>query len=281
MSFAFSFFDNDNESQLASAISSRIGDKQAALPSVLPVVEHHVHDSIQQGSDIEFIDIKIGEFQLKATQNRRLKEERIDKDSDIIKGIYEGGYKMWECSGDLSDYLLKHRDIIPHTRNFRTIELGCGHGIPGIVSLLMGSHCVVFSDLNAEVIKETTWPNIYLNCHDKLSRATCYSGDWDPLSLHFKTNTPEACAFDLILSAETLYTDEVCQKLFRFIQDHLASTGCALVASKRFYFGVGGGTFTLESLVKEAGGFSYETVVVFEDGLSNIREIVKLCRILA
>jgi hypothetical protein len=57
---------------------------------------------------------------------------------------------------------------------------------------------------------------------------------------------------------------------------HLAPGGVALVASKRFYFGVGGGTYTLQSLVQQDGTLSYDVLEVYEDGLSNIREIIRL-----
>jgi hypothetical protein len=57
---------------------------------------------------------------------------------------------------------------------------------------------------------------------------------------------------------------------------HLAPGGVALIASKRFYFGVGGGTYTLQSLVQQDGTLSYEELEVYQDGLSNIREIIRL-----
>lgn len=60
------------------------------------------------------------------------------------------------------------------------------------------------------------------------------------------------------------------------VMRHLAASGIALIASKRFYFGVGGGTYTLETLVQEAGLLQYDVMQVYEDGQSNIREIVRL-----
>ena len=62
------------------------------------------------------------------------------------------------------------------------------------------------------------------------------------------------------------------------VMTHLSSTGSALIASKRFYFGVGGGTYTLQTLVEAAGILSYDVLQVYEDGHSNIREIVQLKR---
>jgi len=59
---------------------------------------------------------------------------------------------------------------------------------------------------------------------------------------------------------------------------HLSNTGVALIASKRFYFGVGGGTYTLETLVQAGGVLNYHIEQVYQDGASNIREIVRLTR---
>ena len=63
------------------------------------------------------------------------------------------------------------------------------------------------------------------------------------------------------------------------IESHLSDNGVALIASKRFYFGVGGGTLVLTELIRQRGGvLSCELLEVFEDGHSNIREIIMLRR---
>lgn len=35
----------------------------------------------------------------------KAKETFVDEDTDLVKGIYEGGLKTWECSLDLVDCL--------------------------------------------------------------------------------------------------------------------------------------------------------------------------------
>lgn len=49
--------------------------------------------------------------------------------------------------------------------------------------------------------------------------------------------------FDLVLSAETCYTEESCVGVARVLSEVLAPSrsACAVVATKRFYFGTGGG----------------------------------------
>jgi hypothetical protein len=60
--------------------------------------------------------------------------------SDLLPQQYEGGFKLWEAAIDLAKYavrelLEKQTDTPPA----RVIELGCGHGLPGIVAMLAGA----------------------------------------------------------------------------------------------------------------------------------------------
>ena len=63
------------------------------------------------------------------------------------------------------------------------------------------------------------------------------------------------------------------------VAEHLSENGVALVASKKYYFGVGGGTFELENMsAKPNSLLQYALVKSYEDGQSNIREVIKLTR---
>ena len=47
-------------------------------------------------------------------------------------GLYEGGFKVWECSRDLVAFLHETEgDALPKAP-LRVLELGCGHGLPAI-----------------------------------------------------------------------------------------------------------------------------------------------------
>lgn len=62
------------------------------------------------------------------------------------------------------------------------------------------------------------------------------------------------------------------------IDRHLNEGGEALLATKRFYFGVGGGSLEINRLAHASGKIKYELVKSYEDGNSNIRDIIKLTK---
>eukprot|EP01039_Chlorochromonas_danica_P002149 gene2149-2344_t len=204
--------------------------------------------------------------------------------SDLIPGVYGGGKVVWECSVDLALYLFHHHSALGLSSDSRILELGCGHGLPGIAMLLNGYEHVTFTDLNNDVIEDFTWPNILLNCpallnccdrdrsDDGDNKIQCFSGDWKALSEELGGKT-----FDLILSAETLYSPQTCREVAMFLGNHLSPTGCALLATKRFYFGVGGGSHELEdAIANQKLDFRVELVATFEDGQSNIRDLLSV-----
>lgn len=187
--------------------------------------------------------------------------------------VHAGGLKIWECSIDLAEYLdVQSTDLA----GVDVIELGCGHGIPGIVALSKGAR-VTFSDFNAEVLQRVTWKNICVNAQARIdevrSIARCFAGDWTALSTRLGDEK-----FGVILSAETLYTEASCAKVVRFIADHLTETGSALIATKRYYFGVGGGSGTLLDQLRRYPQLQAERVKLLEDGRSNTREIFLITR---
>lgn len=73
--------------------------------------------------------------------------DRVDLTHDLIPGQYEGGLKIWECSIDLVNHFLRRTEL--HSGS--VLELGCGHGLPAVASLLKGCRPVVLSDFNEDV----------------------------------------------------------------------------------------------------------------------------------
>lgn len=108
----------------------------------------------------------------------------------------------------------------------------------------------------------------------------CIAGDWTRLSQSLlQGSLPYPVTYDLILSAETLYNLSAVQKVYQFLLQHLSSDGIALIASKRYYFGVGGGVSDFLHLISQpTSTLSASVVKVFDDARSNIREIVEVRR---
>ncbi|KAL3700416.1 hypothetical protein R1sor_018438 [Riccia sorocarpa] len=116
--------------------------------------------------------------------------------TDLVPGKYEGGLKLWECTSDLINTLRREiKDGQLSFRGKRVLELGCGHGLPGILAILKGASTVHFQDFNAEVLRHLTIPNVQANLQHEQSRNKLgggllsksgqvthdvhyYSGDW-------------------------------------------------------------------------------------------------------
>ncbi|CAM9145356.1 unnamed protein product [Choristocarpus tenellus] len=157
----------------------------------------------------------------------------------------------------------------------RVLELGCGHGFPGIIAMRHGCH-VCFSDYNREVLVHATMPNVRINVPLSLWHlGEFFCGDWNALSPLLEVDS-HGGKFDLILTAETLYNVEVTQKVLDMILRHLAPEGRAIVASKRFYFGTGGSTAHFRAQVAAEGRLCCRDVKVFDTGRGNIREVMEV-----
>ena len=212
---------------------------------------------------------------------------------DLVKGKYEGGLKLWECAIDLTEYLVRERVVeemvskSSKTKPFQVLELGCGHGVPGIASLMVHKKDVTnttpilctLADYNEEVLKEVTIPNARLN--GVCDQCTFLAGDWDDLIAAPSNKSALLLEeeFDLILSSDTIYNVEDAKKLAKVIHHCLKrksdENAIALVAAKRYYFGVGGSTATFMKLCDDAA-LTCDVVKEIMDGASNVREIIRV-----
>ena len=248
---------------------------------------------------------------VRVLENRHLFHHSAAYNSDLIPGVYEGGLKTWECSIDLCNYLYNQyradtNDLTTALdSNGITLELGCGHGLPGILVSRLGSangSKVVFSDYNDFVLEIATWPNLLLNTPDVnrsslLLRVTLLSGDWMQLSEDLVggsdcriPGTPSDGRFNLILAAETTYTEASARDTATLLSRHLKfDSGIGLVATKRYYFVVGGGSdsfrsfaekIRVERIVSKSQARLYslqvETVKVYDSGIGIIREVLRV-----
>jgi len=206
-------------------------------------------------------------------------KEAVER-TDVETGVYEGGFKLWECAMDLVEYLVKNPSL---SNQSRVLELGCGHGLPGIASLILGAKHVSLQDLNLDVLTECTTRSLIANIgkneiNSAKSKVTLVSGDWrDKCLIPLLMGSGES-GFDLILSSEGIYNPDFINPLLNVAKKVLGPTGRLLIASKTFYFGVGGSTERCREIATTLG-FSVETVWTSSTSSGSAREILSLTRI--
>jgi hypothetical protein len=226
--------------------------------------------------------------------------------------------KVWEigCGHGLPGCYLLHRWLVGPQRRQRRQRRSSLSDDPTTTSWWS----ITFSDYNEEVVLDATLSNLVLNAHIGMPAAAAVNsssdndidndestvaktsriiqvddvarhirlgaGDWMDQSARMMVDTitgrPET--FDLILAAETIYTEQSCREMVALLRRHLEpDRGVALIATKRYYFGVGGGVDCFRSYAAAsapttttATALSVESVHVIDHGSGNIREILKV-----
>ncbi|XP_050238765.1 uncharacterized protein LOC126688192 isoform X2 [Mercurialis annua] len=200
--------------------------------------------------------------------------------SDLVPGVYEGGLKLWEGSLDLVKAL--RSEVQNGQLSFtgkRVLELGCGHGLPGIYACCEGAAAIHFQDFNAEVLRSLTIPNVNANLSKDICNAALkdlnaehgvelryFAGDWSQIhqilpyrntnesNQSFSLVQDSVSGYDIILMAETIYSISAQQSLYELIKKSIHHpSGVVYMSAKKYYFGVGGGTRQFLSMVEKDG----------------------------
>ncbi len=144
-----------------------------------------------------------------------------------------------------------------------------------------GTTNIVFQDYNTETIESVTKPNVEarfaelsLEARNRI-RISWLAGSWETLSLD------EFPKFDLILSSECVYREDLFESFSSVVDNALSPNGVCYVAAKRYYFGCGGGTIEYSDYLSHTPLYSswhVEVAHIEENGASNTREILEIFR---
>lgn len=189
MSFSFGFFDGEPNKPVEELVKystswlesirrkvSDIGsDGQELAPVIaVPRPSNFFANSTQHTICLKGLDVQLSGSEKEIKQG--------DQVTDIVPGKYEGGYRLWECSMDLAEYLIESHSMLGIPNCSHIIELGCGLGVPGIVAkMLFPAGQVLLTDFNDSVLRDVTWPTIISNVAN-LEGINCLAGDWLQMS---------------------------------------------------------------------------------------------------
>nr|POE79738.1 histidine protein methyltransferase 1 [Quercus suber] len=296
MAFSFGFHDADEDDVQEVYVEKHdgIADNASINSNAVPVMEHKLEDLVVKiesptGRLIylpkrELYDVRV-QLLLEGPTNDSVIDQ-IEK-SDLRSGVYEGGFKTWECSLDLAGLLLDRgprKDIDELIRCDQIIEHCLKNDIPMRFYL---------ADFNAEVLRLVTLPNIILTWAACSSPAELSNLDANSkadleltpellqrfttdmhnvrLDLHFLSGPWSLTLADLIpqsgsdmgsviLAAETIYSPDSTAAFVDLLANMLkrVKMSKAMIAAKRMYFGVGGSVDGLKEACREEGMVAYE-----------------------
>ena len=287
--FTFNFFkqpnENNNEMQIEeNEANNNNNDQQHLIPKRITLSYEKEVKPILDGTYFETLHgvNKVAGFKKGLNAQSDIFQITNDQNSDVLTGFYEGGLKVWECTLDLMNYLQRLNDLnefinnivgtsSSSNNNINILDLGCGHGLAGIYAFLLfnnkmnngnnisiNNHNVkiFFQDLNIDVLKYCTAPNLFLNLDIPTTLLTTsdgnnsnddgnghnnnnnnnnneindnvlnndhrfqfWSGDWSYLlnDSNWNEEINKQNGFDLILTADTIYAKPQMKKLAMFL----------------------------------------------------------------
>lgn len=194
-------------------------------------------------------------------------------DLDLVKGTYEGGFKVWESTRDLVKFLTEDESIISEllhrkSSKFRCIELGAGASLPtlSLMNRMLqdpefdSDYRFHVQDYNWQVLASLTLLNFAVNMPlDYLSallETRClrlFHGDWSKFNSGSK--------YDLIIMSEVIYNCDNYESLHNLLEKHLRSRGYIVIATKDTYFGLTGSLHTWTDFVSAKGVFSNSRMI--------------------
>lgn len=272
-------FDFGDEAKAATATAEK-NDASAPQSEITPA--RFLSDIPDTPADfpgpVDLVDLFDGDLLLRKSCANVSKSLSPDG-ADVVPGVYEGGFKLWECAEDLAMHL--HSELRAELKGKTVLEIGAGHALPSVLAALSGAEVTVH-DFNEDVLRHASVPNLCMNLAkhgEGVASKTpprYIAGDWGTIAA-----LVGHASFDVVLSSETVYAEDQLRPLASCMLSVLKHGGCALVAGKTYYFGVGGGMQAFRTVVAQVAeemGMRVDISIVKElrDRRSNVREIARI-----
>ncbi|XP_037362417.1 histidine protein methyltransferase 1 homolog [Talpa occidentalis] len=263
----------------------RIAKEHSVPKDFKKVLENKVMEALPDLQNINLSVVKTILLKENFPGEENIVSKSFSSNSDLITGVYEGGLKIWECTFDLLDYLIKANVKFAGKK---VLDLGCGSGLLGIIAFRGGAKEIHFQDYNSLVIDEVTLPNVIANSaledvenvnqpeakkckKSKIAQDLCqcrfFSGEWSEFCKLVLSSEKLFEKYDLILTSETIYNPDYYDTLHQTFLRLLDKNGQVLLASKAHYFGVGGGVHLFQKFVEERDVFETKTLEIIDAGL--------------
>lgn len=140
--FQFNFIKNDENTE-EEAVLKTDEPKQPLKQSKRIEIKQDQYEEIAKSLlDRSFQMFTTKELEVGYVNNSNINET---DNSDLISGVYEGGYKIWECTQDLADYFSDDSTKLRFNEK-NVCDLGCSAGILGLVALINDAKSVHFQD---------------------------------------------------------------------------------------------------------------------------------------
>lgn len=184
---------------------------------------------------------------------------------DLDKGKYEGGFKVWECTNDLVNFLIKDDryvgQLLHQDKGLRVLELGSGAALPSLAligrlindPIFQTNYKFHIQDYNWQVLASLSLMNFAVNLPQDYLRVLLdtrclryFYGDWR----HFRVSKAR---YNLIIMSEVIYNSESYCPLHDLLVDHLDADGYIIIATKDTYFGLTGGLYSWVEYVDSRG----------------------------
>lgn len=172
-------------------------------------------------------------------------------DLDVDRGKYEGGFKVWESTADLINFVTKDHTIIDgllhESKPLNVLEIGAGSALPSMALLsrlvgdsqLNGTYQFDIQDYNWQVLASLSLLNFSVNFPLDFVEALLttkslrfFYGHW----MDFESRTK----YNLIMMSEVIYNSDDYAFLHNLLERSLDGDGYIVLATKNTYFGLSG-----------------------------------------